>query len=189
MLFGGRGGGAKTSRGRRRATFAETGRDVETEMEVSLEDAFAGAKKTFMLGNRRMEVTIPKGVKDGQKLRLARQGEEGPDGRGDLLIRIKVRNHPVYERKDDDLYVDVPVDYLTAILGGEVTVPTLGGRVKMKIPPGTSSGRVFRLPGQGMPVTNKKERGNLYARVRIQVPETLGDHERRLLEELKNLES
>lgn len=184
MLFGqsrGRGGAATT----RRTRAPTRGRDIETEMEISLEDAFSGARKTFTLGGRRIEVTIPKGVKDGQRIRLAKQGGEGPAGRGDLFIRVKIRPHPVYERKDDDLYIDVPVDYTAAALGGEAQVPTMSGRVTMKIPPGTSSGKVFRLPGQGMPKLRENGRGNLYAKVRVTIPEKLPDQERRLLEQIR----
>ena len=185
MLFGQQRRGATTTGHRRHAP--AKGHNIEAEMEVSLEDAFHGTKKSFSLNGRKLEVTIPKGVKDGQKIRLANQGEEGPAGKGDLLIKIKVRSHPVYERRDDDLYVDVPVDYMTAALGGEVQVPTLTGRVTMKVPPGTSSGRVFRLPGQGMPKLKDGGRGNLYAKVRVTIPEAMNDKERELLEQIKRL--
>lgn len=186
MLFGQpRRTGQTTAERRRRVP--TKGRDIEAEMEVSLEDAFHGTKKTFTIEGRRLEVTIPKGVRDGQKIRLANQGEEGPAGRGDLLIKIKLRPHPTYERRDDDLYVDVPVDYVVAATGGEVQVPTLSGRVTMKVPRGTSSGRVFRLPGQGMPKLRDGGRGNLYARVRVTIPEQMSDRERELLEQIKKL--
>jgi DnaJ-class molecular chaperone len=186
MLFGQQmGGQGRGSGGRRHAPVK--GQHIEAEMEVSLEDAFHGAKKSFSLGGRKMEVTIPKGVKDGQKIRLASQGEEGPAGRGDLLIKIKVRGHRVYERRDDDLYVDVDVDYVAAALGGEVQVPTLTGRVTMKVPAGTSGGRVFRLPGQGMPKLKDSGRGNLYAKVRVTIPEVIGDKEREILEQWRLL--
>lgn len=184
MLFG-QGPGRGAAGSRRHAP--PRGHHIEAEMEVSLEDAFHGAKKSFSLGGRKMEVTIPKGVKDSQKIRLASQGEEGPAGRGDLLIKIKVRTHRVYERRDDDLYVDVDVDYVAAALGGEVQVPTLTGRVTMKVPGGTSGGRVFRLPGQGMPKLKDSGRGNLYAKVRVTIPEVIGDKEREILEQLRSL--
>lgn len=187
MLFGQQMGGHGRGAGGPRRHAAPKGQHIEAEMEVSLEDAFHGVKKSFSLGGRKMEVTIPKGVKDGQKIRLASQGEEGPAGRGDLLIKIKVRGHPVYERRDDDLYVDVPVDYVSAALGGEVQVPTLSGRVKMKVPAGTSGGRVFRLPGQGMPKLKEGGRGNLYAKVRVTIPEVIGEREREILEQVRVL--
>lgn len=163
------------------------GNNIEAEMEVSLDDAFHGSKKSFSLNGRKLEVTIPKGVRDGQKIRLARQGEDGPAGRGDLLIKIKVRPHPVYDRRDDDLNVDVAVDYLTAALGGEVQVPTMTGRVTMKVPQATSGGRVFRLPGQGMPKLKGEGRGNLYAKVRVTIPDAMTDKERDLLQQVKGL--
>ncbi|MCE5200083.1 MAG: J domain-containing protein [Armatimonadota bacterium] len=188
MLFGeGRRGGGGAGATRRRPQPPVKGADIESEMEISLEDAFTGTKKTFAIGGRRIEVTIPKGVKDGQKIRLAGQGEDGPAGRGDLLIRIKIRRHPMFERTDDDLRTDIPVDYITAALGGEITVPTLSGRVTMKIPPATTGGRVFRLPGQGMPKVKDGGYGNLYVRVNIQIPETMNQKERELLEEIRRL--
>ena len=183
QLFGGvRGTGARATPRRAPAR----GRNVQAEAEVSLEDAFHGAKKIFTVDGRRIEVTIPKGVCDGQKIRLTGQGEDGPAGKGDLMIKINVRPHPRYERKGDDLHVEVPVDYLVAALGGEAQVPTLSGRVTMKIPPNTSGGKTFRLPGQGMARLKNAGRGNLYARVRVTVPESMSDGERQALEELRN---
>ena len=185
MLFGG-GRRAGATAGRRRAPHAPAkGRNIETEMEVSLEDAYNGAKKTFTINGKRLEVTIPRGVKDGQKIRLANQGEEGHAGKGDLYITIKIRPHPVYERKGDDLYVEVPIDYTLAALGGETQIPTLSGRVTMKIPPHTPGGRTFRLPGQGMPKLNDSGNGNLYAKTKIQLPSTMSDKERELLQEIQ----
>lgn len=183
MLFGKQPRGGRTEHVRRHPP--AKGRNIEAEMEVSLEDAFHGAKKSFNFSGRKLEVTIPKGVRDGQKIRLAGQGEQGPAGAGDLLIAIKVRPHPVYERKGDDLHVEAPVDYVMAALGGEVQIPTLTGRVTMKVPPGTSGGRVFRLPGQGMPKMKESGRGNLYARVRVTIPESMSDKELALLDEIK----
>ena len=183
QLFGG-GQRAGPGAGTRRAP--ARGRNIRAETEISLEDAFHGAKKTFTVDGRRIEVTIPKGVHEGQSVRLAGQGEDGPAGKGDLFIKINIRSHPRYERRDDDLYVDVPVDYLVAALGGEAQVPTLSGRVTMKMPPNTSGGKTFRLPGQGMPKLKKTGRGNLYARVRVTMPESMSDGLRKALEELRN---
>lgn len=184
MLFGQKSRG-QGSADRRQAP--QKGENIEAEMEVSLEDAFHGAKRSITLNGRKLDVTIPKGVKDSQRIRLAGQGHEGLAGRGDLLIKITVRPHSVYERRGDDLYVDVPVDYLIAALGGEVEVPTLTGRVTMKIPAATSGGRVFRLPGQGMSKLKESGRGNLFAKVRLTIPEVITDRERALLEQLKQL--
>lgn len=185
MLFGQGARGRSATRGRRAAP--TRGRDIESEMEITLEDAYHGAKRTFTLDGRRIEVTIPKGVKDGQRIRLANQGAEGPAGRGDLYIKMKLKPHPIFERKGDDLYAEVPVDYLVAALGGEIQVPTLSGRVTMKVPPNTSGGKVFRLPGQGMPKLKDGGKGNLYAKLRITLPEQMSDRERELLEELRKI--
>lgn len=183
MLFG---AGAPGARAGRRGPSAPTrGANIEAEMEISFEDAYSGARKEFAIDGRRIELTIPKGVKDGQKMRLAGQGGEGPAGRGDLIVSIKVRPHQQFERRDDDLYVEVAVDYVVAALGGDVPVPTPSGRVTMRVPPGTSGGRTFRLPGQGMPKLNQDARGDLYAKVRVQVPEKLSDTERELLEQIQ----
>jgi curved DNA-binding protein len=161
------------------------GQNIESEIEISLEDVFHGSHKSFSLNGHRIEVTIPRGIKDGQKIRLANQGMEGMAGRGDLLLTVKVAPHKLYERSVDDLKVDVEVDYIDAMLGGEVQVPTLSGRVTMKVPPNTSSGKTFRLPGQGMPMAKGDKRGNLFAKVRIRVPDSISDQERSLLEEIR----
>lgn len=188
VLFGGRGAGAEAGSTRRRRTMApEKGPNIETEMEISLEDAFHGARKSFTLNGRKMEVSIPRGVQEDQKIRLAKQGESGPAGPGDLLIKVKIRRHPQFERAGDDLRTEVPVDYIVAALGGEVSVPTLSGRVVMKVPPGTSGGRTFRLPGQGMPHVKGEGRGDLYAKVNVQVPASPAQQERALLEQIQQL--
>jgi curved DNA-binding protein len=189
MLFGGMGRPTAGARTRGRSHAHAKGRNIEADLEISLEDAFAGARKAFTLNGRKIELTIPKGVKDGQKMRLANQGVDGPAGKGDLLIKLSIRKHPVFERKDDDVYVEVPVDYTMAALGGEVQVPTISGRVTMKVPPNTASGKSFRLPGQGMPKMNGSGRGNQYAKVRIQMPETMSEQERQLLEQIRRLKS
>jgi curved DNA-binding protein len=188
MLFGAgaRQRGGPGAAAPRRAPHAPVkGANIEAEMEIPFEEAFSGVKKEFSVGGRKIEMTIPKGVKDGQKMRLAKQGAENPRGRGDLIITMKVRPHQVFERKDDDVHVEVPVDYLIAALGGETQVPTPSGRVTMKIPPKTSSGRTFRLPGQGMPKLNDTKRGDLFVKVRVQMPEAMSERERNLLEEIK----
>lgn len=138
--------------------------------------------------SRRLEVRIPPGVQDGSKIRLAGEGLTGRGGqRGDLYLIVRMRPHPVFERKGDDLYVEVDVPYTIAALGGEVRVPTLKGNVTMKVPAGTQSGQVFRLVGQGMPHLKGGGYGDLYARVRITVPRTLSARERELLQQLAQL--
>jgi molecular chaperone DnaJ len=137
---------------------------------------------------RRVEVKIPAGVAEGQKIRLAGQGVGGPGGNGDLFLVVHIEPHGTFERKGDDLYVDVPIPYYDAALGGEVRVPTLKGtRLTMRIPAGTQSGQSFRLGGQGMPNVRGGAAGDLYARARITVPKTLSARETELLTELARL--
>jgi molecular chaperone DnaJ/curved DNA-binding protein len=215
-LFGGDafGGGGGTAAGRGRNPFsgfgrgsaapAQRGQDVETEITVSLDDAFHSATRSLQLSvptgrydldrggtnetTRRVEVKIPAGVADGQKIRLASQGGPGPAGNGDLYLVVRVAPHAQFERKGDDLYTDVPVPFTDAILGGEIKVPTLKGtRLTMKLPPGTQSGQSFRLSGQGMPRLRGAGSGDLYARVKITVPKSLTERERELVRELASL--
>ncbi len=136
---------------------------------------------------RTLTVNIPAGVTEGQRLRLAGEGAAGANGkRGDLYLRLKLRPDPRYERQGDDLYTEVDIDYLTAILGGEVSAPTPHGAVQMKVPPGTQSGTRFRLAGKGLPL-GKGKIGDLYVRARITVPKRLSPRERELLEALQRL--
>lgn len=139
---------------------------------------------------RRLEVTIPAGARDGTRVRLAREGSAGMAGgpRGDLYVVVRVRPHPRFERKGDDLITEVPVPLDDAVLGGEVEVETLSGkRIAIKIAPLTQNGRLIRLAGLGMPKLDgkTKERGDLLAKVRVVLPENLSDRERELFEQLR----
>ncbi len=139
-----------------------------------------------LLRPRRLEVKIPPGVADGSKVRIAGQGAKGSDGsKGDLYLVVKVLPHQVFERKGDNLYVEVPVPLVTAMLGGEVAVPTPKGQVALKVPPETQNGKVFRLAGQGMPHLNDSLRGDLFAKVKVVLPTKLTLKERQLFEQLR----
>lgn len=139
---------------------------------------------------RAVTVSIPKGVSDGNKLRVAGQGNPGLGGgpSGDLILIVRTRPHPLFERKGDDLFVDLPVTFAEAALGGEVQVPTMTGKVTMKVPPGVQSGQQLRLTGQGMPRRSGGS-GDLYARLRVIVPKNLTEEERTLIEKLRELRS
>jgi len=190
-VFGGAGfepnGGG---RGRSRARAAGT--DIEQEVEVSLAEAYRGAERAFEIrggaGARTLEVKIPAGVRDGQRIRLAGQGSPGSGGgpSGDLYLRMKVGPHPFFRRDDDDLRADLPVALHEALLGAEITVPTLKGPVSLRVPPETQNGRTIRLAGQGMP--RAKERGgghgDLYVTVKVVLPQKLNDDERALVRTL-----
>ena len=187
-LFGSMGGG-RAGTGRRTWTQApRRGQDVEHEVEVTLEEAFRGTRRIIEIGDRRLEANIPPGVNTGSRVRLRGQGGPGAGGAasGDLYLRIRARDHPRFERRGDE----VPLDLYTAILGGEAFIPTLDGSLRLNIPPETQNGRVFRLSGQGMPnLRSPSQRGNLYARVRVVLPQNLGERERELFRELARIRS
>jgi molecular chaperone DnaJ len=134
---------------------------------------------------RTVEIKIPPGVDNDSQLRVRGEGEVGSGGNGDLFLFIKVKNHPVFERHDQDLKMDLPVSFAKASLGGEEKIKTLKEEVVMKIPEGTQSGKVFRMRGQGMPdVHAGHDFGDLYVRVMIAVPNSLNSRQRELMEEL-----
>jgi len=164
-------------------------RDVEADMLVSLSEALHGSTRTITLqrGNQSgqpektdtYKVKIPAGIREGQRIRLAGQGENG----GDLFLRISFQKHPNFRWQDGDLYYDLELAPWEAVLGSSVNIPTLDGQAKLKIPVGTANGATFRLANLGLTRSGGK-RGNLYAVVRIEVPETVTAEEGRLWEEL-----
>ncbi|HEX7588665.1 MAG TPA: J domain-containing protein [Anaerolineae bacterium] len=181
--FGGAGGARTQARPRR-------GQDIEQEVDISLEEAYRGAARLVDKDGRRLEIKIPAGVKTGSKIRYGGEGMPGVGGgsAGDLYLHVQVAPHLMFERQGDDLNCELPVDLYTALLGGEATVPTLKGQLALKIPPETQSGKVFRLAGQGMPRLNEpNSSGDLYAKVRVVLPEHLTTEERELFQKLAEL--
>lgn len=136
---------------------------------------------------RRLEVKIPAGVREGSKVRVSGEGNPGPGGaNGDLYLVIKIAPHPLFKLEGEDLLVDVPVALTTAVLGGEVQVPTLkGSKLALKIPPETQNGKIFRLTRQGMPKLNDTARGDMLARIAVTLPINLSEKERSLFEQLR----
>jgi curved DNA-binding protein len=176
-LFGGTAGTRSTRRTTGGPSYqrVQKSSDVEHTVEITLEEAFHGTTRLLKFEDgRRIEATIPPGVKTGSKIRLSGQGGSGMSGSGDLFLKIKVQPHPKFKREGDHIRVDQPVDFFTALLGGEVTVSTLDKAVKLTIPPETDSGKTFRLKGLGMPTLgNPGQRGDLFAEVEVQVPKNL----------------
>jgi len=163
-------------------------RDLETEVTVTVEEALEGTKKRVNFkksaqgGAETLEVKIPKGVREGQKIRLAGKGTNG----GDLYLKVAFASHPHYRLEGDDLVRDVVVPAWRAVLGGEVEVETPDGSVRLKIPAGTQAGRRFRLRGRGL-INKAKERGDFYVEVKVSLPETLTEKQRAHWEALSEL--
>lgn len=227
----GRGAGFRRSRGAHRGSggiglddlFGDFGlgnafgrsqrQSLQTNVQITLEEAFAGAKRNITIQGaslckectgtgidgtvlcsycggsgtsqmpRTLEVTLPKGTDSGDRIRVR------PDDRTELNIEVDVRRHRVFTRNDDDLVTEVAVSYLDALLGGEVEVPTMTGKVALKVPAGTTQGRNFRMKGKGMPRHGRGAtgHGDLVARIMISVPEESSDEEKALLEQLRTL--
>jgi len=159
-------------------------RSQEHPVEVTLEEAYRGTTRTLSFADgKRLEVKVPAGVSTGSRVRLAGKGAQG----GDLYLIVSVKPHPTFERRGDDLYVGVSVPLAVAMLGGEVQVPTLKGKVALKVPPETQNGRTFRLAGQGMPRLGNKSSGDLLAKVGVVLPGKLSAEEKELFKKLGEL--
>jgi len=197
----------------------QRGEDLESTIELALHDAYEGGRKSVTLQvedacprchgtgtdrnrvcpqchgigrtreTKRFDVTIPRGVRDGQRIRLAGQGASGPGGgpRGDLYLVVHLGNDDRYERKGDDLYLDLPVSIYDLILGAEVRVPTMNGDVTMTIPAGTQNNKMLRLSGKGMPKLKDAGYGDEYVRLIGQLPTNLTDKEQKLFRELAGI--
>lgn len=158
----------------------------EQPTEITLLEAFQGTTRRVEIDGRRLDVKIPAGAKTGTKVRVA-DAVNAPQGqKGDLFLVIKVLEEPHFERKGEDLYTDVAASLYTAVLGGEAAVQTLSGNVVLTIPAGTQPGQTFRLAGQGMPHLRKPEaRGDLYVRVKVNIPRNLTPEQRELFRKLE----
>ncbi|MBC7333412.1 MAG: J domain-containing protein [Actinobacteria bacterium] len=194
--FGGGGTGTKTRQQRKTAWergTAPRGEDYEYDVEIALREAYYGTTRTIRLQKdgktRTVNVKIPKGVKSGAKIRIPGEGGQSPFGgqSGDLYLRINISPHPFFTRKGDDLYCEVPVTIKEAIFGAKIDVPTFDGGVKVNLPAGIQSGKTLRLRGKGMPKLNTSEYGDLYAKVKIVIPENLTSEQRKYLEEFSRV--
>lgn len=165
------------------------GEDIEQEIDISLREAYEGTQRLISKDGRDITVRIPRGAATGTKVRLTGEGYPGAYGgpAGNLYLIVRVAGNPLFERKNDDLYVDIKVDVFTAMLGGEVEAPTLTRPVRMKIRPGTQTSQKLRVTGKGMPkLRSDNAYGDLYARVVITVPEHLNGAQVELAEKLRD---
>lgn len=184
QIFGGMDGMGNMGQQRRRRTTVtqEVPRTQECTTSITLDEAFHGTTRLLSLGGKSLEAKIPAGAKDGTKIRL-----KGAANGADIIITVHVpEKEGSFERKGDDLYVDVPVDLYTAVLGGEAVVTSKDGNFKLKIPAGTQPDQLIRLSGKGMPKLNLKgSRGDLYAKIRVRIPRNLDQKQTSLFEELR----
>jgi curved DNA-binding protein len=195
-MFRGRGAGGAGAhggaRGAPRTPRPRRGSDLETEISIPLEEAYAGTTRTLEIagetGSRRVQIRIPAGIADGALVRAAGQGGPGAQGgeAGDIFVRLHVLPHPVFRREGDTLHTRVEVPLDIALLGGEVEVPTLKGtRVRLRIPPGTQNGAKMRLKGLGMPHLKGGGSGDLIAEVDVRLPVPVSPEARALAEALR----
>jgi curved DNA-binding protein len=194
--YGGRGGfdfgdffsgqGAHQDMGR----MPQKGEDILYELSISLEEAALGGEKRISYRNNgkieEVSVRIPRGIETGKKLRLVGKGMEGRRGSpsGDLYLQISVREHPVFTREGDDLIVEKEIGFPEAVLGATIEVPTLEGKKRVKVPPGTPSHTKMRLKGLGMPHFQKEGRGDEFVKVLVRVPKKITEKGKKLIEEL-----
>lgn len=172
--------------GRTRGGFR--GQDIEAELQLSLREAAVTHKQTFSINGETLRITVPAGVANGQVIKLKGHGGKGMNGGpdGDLYITFAVSDDPAFKRKDNDLYTDVNIDLYTAVLGGDVTVNTLDGQVKLKVRPGTQNDAKVRLKGKGFPVYKQEGSfGDLIVTYHVSIPTTLTEHQKDLFRQLQ----
>ena len=190
-MFGGNSGGfGRNTRGSASGKFK--GQDVSAEINLHLKDAATTHQQTFEINGKKVRITIPAGVADGQKIKLSGHGNPGQNGgpNGDLFITFNIKEDPHFKRKGDDLTSEVEIDLYTAVLGGEVLIKTLDGSVNLKVKPETQNGTKVRLKGKGFPRYKKEgEFGDLFVTYMIKIPTHLTEKEKQLFQQLKDLKN
>ncbi|MFX1379314.1 MAG: DnaJ C-terminal domain-containing protein [Promethearchaeota archaeon] len=192
-VFNRRGGGSTRARSPSYSNLPREGDDLRYDMEIDFMDAYYGGKKKVQYKDpttgemKTINVNIPRGVKDDQKLRLKGKGMLGENGGspGDLYIAIHIRRHPKFERRDDDIYIEQEVPYTTATLGGKVQVSGVEKTLNVTVPPGTNDSSLLRLKNQGFYKINSDQRGNLLIKIKIKVPDKLNKNQKSLLQKLQ----
>ena len=180
------GGGGYTQR----ETYSSKGQDHKASISIPLDHAYHGVTPTVNISGKRIRLKLKPGIEDGKTLKIGGKGGDGINGgrAGDLFLTIDIEPHPLFTRRGDDLYTDIPVDIYTAMLGGKVTVETLKGAVSVSIPEGTDNGKVLRLKGRGMPNYDRPDEfGNLFATVQLVTPKNLSEEEIALVKKLQAL--
>jgi curved DNA-binding protein len=171
------------------------GRDIEYQVTIDFETAIKGGTRDLSISKQTrdgkvvtetLSVRIPAGVDDGSRIRVKGKGEEGRGTSGDLFLRIKVRPHPIFGRKIDDIYIDLPITFYEAALGAHITVPTIDGSATLTVPPNVQTGTKLRLKGKGVENLKTGQRGDQYVVLKIVMPETINERTKSVFEELRN---
>ena len=185
-------GGGGRFQGSGRENIKYKGADYKAELQLRLSEVFQSQKQTLTVDGKNIRLTIPAGVEDGQTIKIRGYGGEGANGgpKGDLYIKFVIQNDTDFVREGNDLYANVNVDLYTAILGGEITVPTMDGKVKLKLSPGTQSDTKVRLKGKGFPVYKEEGKfGDLYVTYKVEIPKSISEEEKALFEQLSKLKT
>jgi molecular chaperone DnaJ len=187
-------GGAAGPRGAKRGPKPQKGADLRYSLQISFEEAATGAEKTITFVRQRgtkedtarLSITVPAGVKPGQRLKLRNEGDypDGAIGPGDLYVIVNLAEHPLFRRKDNDLLMDLPITFVDAIIGATVEIPTLTGKASLTVPPGTHPGQIFRLKGKGFPEVGGYGSGDMLVRAVVDVPQDMTEDERRAVKSL-----
>jgi len=170
-------------------TNMQKGQDMQSELSITLREAYSGTQRSLKLQRegktRTVNVKIPKGIKDGGKIRVAGEGAKSPVGgpAGDLYLVINIAPHNFFTRKGDDLYCEVPVTIKEAFYGAKIDIPTFSGKIMVKVPPKTQGGKTLRLKGKGIPKLRSSAFGDLYAKIKLILPEKLNSEQKRHFEE------
>lgn len=191
-LFGGARPGGPGAAGGPRRRQASRGADLRYTLNLTLEEGAVGCEKTisFIRQNsgkeetRKLNVTVPAGVREGQRLKLSGEGDLSPGGSGDLFVIVNFQEHPLFKRVESDLQLELPVSYIDAILGTSVEIPTLTGKAEIRIPPGTHTGQTLRLKGKGFPKMGGFGSGDMLIRVLVDTPEKINSKQKDLLKQL-----
>jgi curved DNA-binding protein len=179
--------------GGRRSRTRETkfrGQDFQAGLQLSLKEAYTTHQQTLTVNGKNIRITIPAGVENGQKIKLKGHGGAGVNGgpNGDLYITFQIMDDPKMKRSGDDLHMDAALNLYTAVLGGEIIIDTLGGKIKLKVPPGTQNETKVRLKGKGFPVYKQEGKfGDLFITYKIRIPSSLSEKEKELFTQLSKL--
>jgi len=183
------GGGERRTRGRQTKF---RGQDIQGEFQLNLTDAYKTHQQTFTVNGKNIRITIPAGVENGQRIKIAGHGEPGTNGgpNGDLYITFHIVNNTKFRRHGNDLYTTIDIDLYTAVLGGEITIDTLSGKIKLKVNPETQNGTKVRLKGKGFPLYKKEtEFGDLFVTFTVKLPTNLTEEQKELFRQLSKKES